>query len=267
MSIVGVVGLLAAIVAAQGPAPQPTSPQTAQPSPPATKPAAPRVSAGGAALAVQATDHSGNPVGDVSVRVTGPVDRTGTTARDGSVTFRSMRAGTYRLRFEHETFITLERELTMRAQPTDVSVALSAAPPKPQPVAPVVAPPPPPAKSSRVVEPHSLSIPDYLDKNLIGSEPVKTSLLACAEGGTAVLLQVREPLTDLQHAEADEILYVVAGAGILRMRNQETKMAPGHFALVPRGVSHTLRRDGRNPMIAVSLLAGTPCTETTPPAR
>ena len=115
------------------------------------------------------------------------------------------------------------------------------------------------------MEPHSLSIPDYLDKNLIGSEPVKTSLLACADGGTAVLLQVREPLNDLQHAEADEILYVVAGAGILRMRNQETKMAPGHFALVPRGVSHTLRRDGRNPMIAVSLLAGTPCTETTPP--
>ncbi len=268
MSIVGVVGLLATIVAAQTPAPQPATPQTAQPSPPATKPAAPRVSAGGSALAVQATDHSGNPVADVSVRVTGPVDRTGTTARDGSVTFRSMRAGTYRLRFEHETFITLERELTMRAQATDVSVALTAAPPKPQPVAPVVAPPPPPAaKSSRAVEPHSLSIPDYLDKNLIGSEPVKTSLLACADGGTAVLLQVREPLNDLQHAEADEILYVVAGAGILRMRNQETKMGPGHFALVPRGVSHTLRRDGRNPMIAVSLLAGTPCTETTPPVR
>jgi mannose-6-phosphate isomerase-like protein (cupin superfamily) len=156
----------------------------------------------------------------------------------------------------------------MRNQAADVSVALTAAPSKPAPVAPAPQPPPPaPARTPKAVEPHNLSIPDYLDKNLIGSEPVRTSLLACAEGGTAVLLQVRDPLSDRQHAEADELLYVVAGSGILRMRNQDTKMAPGHFALVPRGMTHSLRRDGRNPMIALSVMAGPPCTETTPPVR
>ena len=219
-------------------------------------------------MSVQFTDRSGNPIGDVAVRVGCPVDRSGSTGQDGAVGFRSMRAGTYRLRFERDWFTTLEREVVMRNQAADVSVALTAAPSKPAPVAPAPEPPPPPpVRTPKAVEPHNLSLPDYVVKNMIGSEPVKTSLVACAEGGTAVLLQIRDPLSDRQHAEADELLYVVAGSGILRMRNQDTKMGPGHFALVPRGMTHSLRRDGRTPMVLLSVLAGPACTETTPPVR
>ena len=83
------------------------------------------------------TDKSGNGIGDVNVAVNGPVDRSGRTAADGSVAFRTMRAGTYRLRFENERYITLEREVVVGARASDVSVALNPAPvPKP-----VVAPP------------------------------------------------------------------------------------------------------------------------------
>ena len=280
VSVLGVLVVLAAVAVAQTPPPPttakppqqqppPQQPPPQQPPPPAPKPQQPRAAAvGGPTLSVQVTDRSGNPIGDVAVRVGGPVDRSGSTGQDGAVGFRSMRAGTYRLRFERDGFTTLEREVVMRNQAADVSVALTAAPSKPAPVAPAPEPPPPPpARTPRAVEPHNLSLPDYLDKNLIRSEPVKTSLLACAEGGTAVLLQVRDPLSDRQHAEADEMLYVIAGSGILRIRNQDTKMAFGHFALVPRGMTHSLRRDGRNPMVLLSVLAGPACTETTPPVR
>jgi mannose-6-phosphate isomerase-like protein (cupin superfamily) len=219
------------------------------------------------AVTVELTDRSGNPVGGASVGAAGPVDRSGNTGNDGTIVFRSMRAGNYRLRFEREGFTTLERDIVVRTgQPMTVSAALTAAPVKPTPTLPppVATPPPAPAKpQARNVDPRSLSIPDFLDKNLIGGEPQKLTLLACAEGGTARLLQVRDPLTNEQHEDVDEILYVVAGAGVLHIRNQDVRLNPGHFALVPRGIAHGLRREGRNPLIAVSVLAGAPCSELT----
>jgi mannose-6-phosphate isomerase-like protein (cupin superfamily) len=112
-----------------------------------------------------------------------------------------------------------------------------------------------------------MSIPDFLDKNLIGGEPQKSTLMACAEGGTARLLQVRDPLTDQQHPDVDEMIYVVAGNGVLRIRNQDTRLEPGFFALVPRSISHSLRRAGRNPLIVVSVFAGAACTDGGTPGR
>ena len=214
---------------------------------------------------------SGNGIADVSVEVNGPVDRTGTTGKDGAIVFRSMRSGTYRLRFEREGFVTLERELAIRAgQPASVSVALNAAPvkPEPQPEPALPAPPPAPARTPRAVEPRSLSIPDFVDKNFIGGgEPQKSTTLGCAEGGTARVLQIRDPLNEQEHADADEIVYIVAGSGIVRIRNQDVRADPGHFVLIPRGMPHSIRRDGRNPVVLLSVLAGSPCTEDVAPAK
>jgi mannose-6-phosphate isomerase-like protein (cupin superfamily) len=267
LSLAGLLVFAMAGEAPQQPPPAQAKPEQAKPAPaqPQQKPRTTqpsRGSGGSATLTVEVTDMSGNGLGDVHVAASGPVDRSGDTGQNGSIAFRSMRGGTYRLRFEREGFTTLEREFVMRSgQGTTVSVALTAEPVEPTPAPePPPAPEPKPAPSTRVVEPRSMSLPDFLDKNLIGGEPQKTTLLACAEGGTARLLQVRDPL-DEQHADVDEILYVVAGGGTVRMRNQDTRMSPGHFALVPRGMPHTLRRDGRNPMILLSVLAGSPCDE------
>ena len=260
--------------APQTPAPQTPAPQTPPTQKPATqKPAAPRPSASPAAgspLAVQVTDKSGNGIQDVAVAVSGPVERSGATAADGSISFRSMRAGTYRLRFEHEKYLTLERELTMTRGASDVSVALNPAPPKP-----VTPPPPPPQtvvpveqRKLRPVEPRTMSIPDFLDKNVLrSSEPQKTSLIACTDGGTARTLQVREPLTNQQNDTADQLLYVLAGAGTVRMKDQSYKADAGWFALIPRGVTHSIAREGRNPLFLMMVAMGTPCTDTTPLAR
>jgi hypothetical protein len=246
--------------------PPPQTPAQPAPQPPKTS-APPRTTptTGGTTLAIEVTDRSGNGVGDVRVSSGGPVDRNGNTAKDGSIAFRAMRAGTYRLRFEHPDFITFEREVVVQGvRPSSVSVALTAAPRQPEPVAPPPQAPAatPPPKPTRPVDPRSLSIPDFLDTNLIGGgEPQKITMLACAEGGTARLLQVREPLNDQQSGDADVMLYVVAGSGILRIRNQDTKAGPGFFALVPRGMPYSIRRDGRNPVILVSVLAGSACPD------
>jgi len=266
-------GTFAQAPPAQTPAAQPPAPQTPPSQKPATqKPAAPRASASpaaGSTLAIQVTDKSGNGIQDVAVAVSGPVERSGATAADGSVSFRSMRAGTYRLRFEHEKYLTLEREVMMRGA-SDVSVALNPAPPTP-----VTPPPPPPQavapveqRKLRPVEPRTMSIPDFLDKNVLrSSEPQKASLIACTDGGTARTLQVREPLTNQQNDTADQLLYVLAGAGTVRMKDQSYKADAGWFALIPRGVTHSIAREGRNPLFLMMVAMGTPCIDTTPLAR
>jgi hypothetical protein len=219
--------------------------------------------AAGPTLSIEVTDRAGESLGDVSVAVTGPVDRSGTTSENGAIVFRAMRAGTYRLRFEHDHFVTLERDVVIGAKPASISAALTPLPEPDVPPEPPPAPQPPPdaAPPPRDIAPRTLSIPDFLDKHLIGGEPHRSTLLGCADGGTARLLQVRDPLEDQQHAGLDEILYIVAGAGVLRIENQDTKVTPGFFALVPRGVPHSIRREGRNPLIALSILMGEPCEE------
>ena len=250
-----------------------TSPRTQPPTttPPTTAPprTQPRATSTTGSLAVQVTDKSGNGIASVAVDVAGPVERSGQTAADGSVSFRSMRAGTYRLRFDHDRFITLEREVMM-TRSAEVSVSLNPAPPKT-----VTPPPPPPApveapaeqRKLRAVEPRQLSIPDFVERNLIGSEPQKTSLLACTDGGGARILQVKEPLNNQNNETADQLLYVVAGAGVVRVRDQSYKADPGWFVLIPRGVAHSIRREGRNPLIALTVAMGNACTETGPMAR
>jgi mannose-6-phosphate isomerase-like protein (cupin superfamily) len=265
-------GTLAQAPPAQTPAPQTPAPQTPAPQTPApprtaTRPAANPPAA--STLAIQATDKSGNGIQGVAVAVSGPVERSGVTGADGSVSFRSMRAGTYRLRFEHEKYLTLEREVMMRGA-SDVSVALNPAPPKP------VAAPPPPQQAApvaeqrklRPVEPRTLSIPDFLDKNTIrSSEPQRASLIACTDGGTARTLQVREPLNNQQDDTADQLLYVVAGEGTVRVKDQSYKADAGWFALIPRGVSHSISRAGRNPLFLMMVAMGAPCTDTGPMAK
>jgi mannose-6-phosphate isomerase-like protein (cupin superfamily) len=54
---------------------------------------------------------------------------------------------------------------------------------------------------------------------------------------------------------------------VIRIDGQDTRVEPGHFVLVPRTTSHNLRRDGRNPLILLSVRAGAPCNETAQPVK
>jgi mannose-6-phosphate isomerase-like protein (cupin superfamily) len=225
-----------------------TATQPTQPRPratPAARPTPPRVTVPGAKLLV-----------------TGATSAEFTTDESGSATLTNLRDGTYRLRCEREGFVTLEREFVVRGpQTASIDVTLNRAPaPPPAPIAP--APPPKPAAPPPIPPsgpPVSVSIPEFVDKNFIGREPLKESVLACNGLETVRLLQLREPVAEHTHSNMDEVLYIVAGEGTIRLGTQPTNVSAGSLSVVPHGTPHTLERRGRNPLIVLSTLSGAPC--------
>ena len=249
---------------AQGVPPATTTTAPAQP-PAAPRPQAPAQAATATriSMAVTVTDLAGEAAPGVHVALTGPVAREGKTARDGVVRFQTLRAGTYRLRFESPDFVTFEREVTVKAGPlVEVEVTLSRVPEKPaQPPPPPAAVPTTPTEAPTVApSPNAtvelLALPDWIERNLIGrSDPQRETVVGRAPGATARVVQIRDPIKDRVRTDADEMLYVIAGEGVLRAKGREYGLTAGSFAVVPRGVAYTLERSGRNPLIALSMVS------------
>lgn len=274
LSMLGVAGLSAMASVSPPQAPATTPPATTQPAtpPPATGPATPTPApkpraarprqASPSTLAVKITDSFGAPLADIRITASGPVSRSGVSDTNGDVRFASMRPGTYRLRFESEKVVTLEREVTTTSQPTNIEVSLSAAPPPPPPP-PAPKPEPAPTPTGANVtppEPRTVSIPEFAERNLIGSrEPSKRTLVACGGNSATDLVQIREPLKDQLHAGADALVYVVGGEGLLVLGSQEVPLRAGTFSVVPRGMTYTLQRRGRGGLILLVTLTDTPC--------
>ncbi len=254
--------LAAAFVSAQTPTQQ--KPPAATQAAPAT-PARSTPRAVTTTLAVQVTDSAGAVLSDVQVTAQGPVSREGATGKDGVLRFSTMRTGTYRLRFVRDGFITLERDVTVRAgEAPPIDVALNAAPAPPEPPEPPP-PPPPPAPAPKALLPPGeakvVGIPTFIDRNFIGTrDGRRDSMLGCAATGTATLHQLRETWASHTHEDADAWLYVVAGEGTLRLLSTEQRLQAGTFALVPHTVEHSIVPTGRNPLILVSILSGPACT-------
>jgi hypothetical protein len=254
--------LLAGLALGQLPAEKPPQAQ-----PPATTPPAqttPKPPAARPSITVLVTDRQGKPLPEIAIKATGPMERDGKTDSDGTIVLRNLNPGTYRLRFEGTGTITLEREITVAAgRPVKTTAELSPAPPpppppKPEPAPQPVAPAPPPVRPSG--PPSSVSIPDFVEKNYIGrGAPSKSSPVGCTATSTATLVQLREPLAEHSHADADEMLYIVAGEGVQRIGSIDMNLSAGTFAVIPRGTPHTVTRKGNTPMIMVSILTGPPC--------
>jgi mannose-6-phosphate isomerase-like protein (cupin superfamily) len=218
-----------------------------------------------ASMTLLVTDRQGKALENIEVVVTGAMERDGKTDQGGNVVFRNLGAGTYRLRFSHEDFITLEREVTMQAgRPLRTSVALHKAPSPPPPPEKEEAPPPPPA-GPQLPPPGSqpptvVSVPDVFEANDIGRNPSLTSIVGCAGVATTTLIQLRDPLAEHAHDDADEALYVVAGEGTQRIAGHDVALSPGVLAMIPRGTPHTITRKGTKVLVLLSVLSGPPCT-------
>ena len=246
-------------LAAQTPAPTPTKP-------PPSKPAAPRTTrsqrAPALAVTVSVTDASGSHLAGARVSVTGPVARNGESGVDGTIRLTGFRAGTYRVRVEHEGFYTLERDITLRAggQPVTIDMTLSRAP-DPE---PVEAPEPPPPAKPDVGPPgeaRSVVVGDFLEKNFIGSrDPRKEDELGCTASARTRLIQLKETTGEEATPEADEVIYVVAGEGTMRLGNRDVALPNSALVIVPRGTARSLTRKGKNPLIVLSIVSGPSCT-------
>jgi mannose-6-phosphate isomerase-like protein (cupin superfamily) len=214
-------------------------------------------------MSVLVTDRVGGPVADVVVGVRGPVDRDGRTDSSGTLLFRNLPGGTYRLRFEHPAFVTLEREVNMQAgRALRTSAALNAAPKPPPPETPPAPPQPaqPQLPPPGTQPPTVVSIPEVFEASPIEKNPERTSIVGCAGVSTATLIQLRDPLAEHSHDDADEALYVVAGEGTAHVAGHDVKLAPGTLAMVPRGTTHTITRQGSKVLVLLSIVSGPPCT-------
>jgi len=243
-------------------------PAPAQPAPAATTQAPrPRPAAAGGATTNALffiTDPSGTSIEGVTVTITGPVDREVKSPAGGFTRVQNVRAGTYRVRFTHERFITFEKEFSWRAGAAtpELSITLSPAPPPPPPPPPppVVAPSPAAPALPPPGTPKTLSLPDFIEKNFIsGRDGHKENMVGCSGVGQAVLWQVREPWDGRQHDAADGMLYIIGGEGTIRLDGRDVPVTAGSFAVVPRGTTYGFTRRGRNPLIVLAVLAGAPC--------
>ena len=185
--------------------------------------------------------------------VEGPANGRPGPTEGGRIAFENLPAGDYLFRFEHEGFITLERQLTARGgAPIDVNVTLTPAPE-----------PPPPAgtgarRATRAASPgrqrragHRRSPHVHLEELRRPRVP-EISSLACSGASTATLIQLHDPLTEHSHADFDQLRLVIAGQGIVRMQGHDQPLTPGVFAMIPRGLAHSLAAGGRNPLVLLS---------------
>lgn len=210
-------------------------------------------------FAILVTDPAGTQISNVHVIIEGAASRTART-EGGRIALEHLPAGNYRLRFEREGFITLERELTARGgTPIDVKVTLTPVPSPPPPPAAPAAPVEPPKPVAVDAKPASFDVPAVIEKEYVGRGAGRTTPLACGAGGTVTLIQLNDPMAQHAHAEADEFLYVIAGEGSATVQGTQQRLRAGILLFVPRGVPHSLSQSGRNPLIVMSTRAGEPC--------
>jgi mannose-6-phosphate isomerase-like protein (cupin superfamily) len=253
-------------VAAQTPAPAPTQPATP---PPATAPKPKPVvrPAARTALVVTATSPEGATLAGIRVDILGAADRSGETDTSGTLRFANMRPGTYRIRFSGPGVITYEREAVVRAgQTADLDVTLNPAPETPE---PEPAPPqqqqqqaPAAAPQGAVGQPQLQSILELLEKEFIGRQPRKETMLGCSVNLRSTMIQLNEAQPERLYESAESAYYVLGGEGAIRLNGRESALVTGSFALVPRGTAHAFTRKGRRPLILLSVLSGEPCEAT-----
>jgi mannose-6-phosphate isomerase-like protein (cupin superfamily) len=207
------------------------------------------------------TAVDGRTLPDTVVKASGPVDREAQTDPSGLVTFANMSPGTYRLRFEHEGFITFEKEVSLTAgKPLRASATLSAAPPPPP--APKPEPPPQPAAqpvSAGNYQPNVANFESWIDSSFIGRAPSKRLVAGCTASATSAMVQTNESIAERTRGDADETIYVVAGEGSIKMGGRDHALTASSLVIIPRGTAHSITRRGSRPLMFVSTVSGLPC--------
>jgi mannose-6-phosphate isomerase-like protein (cupin superfamily) len=248
------------------PAPAPQKPATGAPStqtPARTTPAPRRATSARSGMAITVTSPLGATIPGVKVLLMGPTERGGETNGSGQINFPGLQAGTYRLRFSGDHVTAFEKEVTVRAgQVSDVDVSLS---PAPEPKVILQPAPAPPAAVAPAAgpkgEPLTHSIGDLLEKEYVGRQPRRETLLSCSGTERAAMIQLNEPMPERLYENADAIYYVLGGEGTLMLNGKETRLGLNGFASVPRGTAHSFAKRGNRLLVLLSVLSGEPCEQ------
>ena len=256
---------------------QPAAPQgqsQVPPAPPAAKPARPQGSspAGGRPInvTVAVTDGAGLGLQGVHVLVNGPVMRDGSTVADGSFRALGLKPGTYRLRFEHQRFITLERDVTVRpGQPTDVDVVLTRAPEKDKPeAAPAPVPAPSPERASAPLPAGAFDVTSYLEKEYLKSGPNRVKSIACSDTDAVDLVQTTTSYA-VPAGKRQMAVVAIAGQGHVSIggKSYPIDSRSGSTVTVPANTGFEASRQGKGTLVFVLVSIGEGCGTTENAAR
>lgn len=89
--------------------------------------------------------------------------------------------------------------------------------------------------------------------NIVGAGPVADANLHSDEDVTVNLLRLTAPVVMHRHLESEEILYVVSGEGVLRLKGSDRALAAGDVVIVPRNTPHGFDPTGTQPAILLQL--------------
>ena len=238
----------------------------APPSGQTSKPAGQATAARPGSVALTVVTESGATLSGAAVSLRGGVDRQALAGPDGVATLLNIPAGTYRARISRDGYVTFEKEVTIRAGVrATAEAALTAAPaaPPPPPPAPKETPKPTPASQSEPRGPVGaakvVSLTDLAEQMLNDKAPLVEREIGCSVATASQLILIRETLTGHTHADADEMLYVVAGDATFKIADKDTQVSAGSFAIVPRGQAHSITKRGRNAPIVLAIRSGQPC--------
>jgi hypothetical protein len=213
-------------------------------------------------MAITVTSPQGATIGGVQVALMGPTERSGETNGSGQVSFPGLQAGTYRLRFSGDNVTAFEKEVAIRAgQIANVDVTLTAAPEPKVIVKEAPAPPPTTAAAGPKGLPVTYAIGDLLEKEYVGKQPRRETLLSCSGNQRAAMIQLNEAMPERLYENADAIYYVLGGEGTLMLNGKEMKLGLNGFASVPRGTSHSFAKRGSRLLVLLSVLSGEPCEQ------
>jgi mannose-6-phosphate isomerase-like protein (cupin superfamily) len=253
--------LLSAPLAAQTPKPAPPAQPATQTAPaPAPVRRRPAAAATPVTVTINVVDKTGSPIGDASVSMLSDQPREAKTTAGGIARFLTVKPGDYRLRFDRDGFVSLERDLIVKGgAPVDLEITLSPMQAAPTPKAPE---PAAAINSAPPGDPRSVIIVDFIEKNGIhGGDPVKSDQLGCTASAKTSLLQIRDQVSEGARADADETIYVIAGEGSLRLGNTDVPLQASTVAVIPRGTVRGLTRKGKNVLYVLSVVSGPACTK------
>ena len=251
---------VAAPPATQTPAKTTPAPTTPTPTP---RRAAPATSSR-AGMAITVTTPQGATISGVQVNLMGPTERGGETDGSGQLSLPGLQPGTYRLRFSSERVTSFEKEVVVRAgQVADVDVSLNPAPEPKVVMAPAPVAPPMPAAPALGPkgQPVTHVIGELLEKEYVGKQPRRETLLSCSGSERSTMIQLNEALPERLYENADAIYYVLGGEGSILMNGKEARLGLNAFVSVPRGTSHSFSRRGNRLLVLLSVLSGEPCEQ------
>ena len=145
----------------------------------------------------------------------------------------------------------------------DVDVSLNPAPEPPAAPATPPQPAPAPADDDERVgpkgQPQTIAIPDWLEKEFVGREARRETILACSGNERTTMIQLNEPMPQRLYEDADIVYYVVAGEGSVTLDGRSSRVPVNALISVPRGTAHSFERRGNRPLMLLAVLGGEPC--------